>query len=153
MVLHIVSGYLRPQYKKCKDASLALLADCPKLQSFVKDEFHGLFTFSLVVGFELLYLLWLMSGGPLSEQNLFKRLFVHIHLALMLVGGAALRCLAGYMIAGDHMPEGGTFDYPKDKSAGDAPAHVKASPPAKAKASSPVEKSGSSDGPSKPKSE
>jgi len=37
---------------------------------------------------------------------------VHVHIGVLLIGGAALRCLVGYLIAGEHVPPNGTFDYP-----------------------------------------
>ncbi len=53
----------------------------------------------------------------MAELGFFKRLNFHVHIAVMLVGGAALRCFVGYILAGEHVREGATFDYASSAAA------------------------------------
>ena len=92
-----------------KDNALSRLNG--RLRTIVETEFRAIFTFIVVVGLQLAYIYHLVSGGSLSEYNIISRLWSHIHVVLMLVGVAALRCAVAFMVKGEHLSEGTIFDH------------------------------------------
>ncbi|KAH9404577.1 hypothetical protein TYRP_000403 [Tyrophagus putrescentiae] len=94
-------------YAKCYDATMEKL---PKdLIPLVKREFHALFTFSVSLPIQLFYLWYILSGN--TEENGFGFISLHFHLLVILFGGAAVRCLVGYLVNGKVLEVGSCYDY------------------------------------------
>lgn len=101
-------------YGKCFDATMEKL---PKdLTPFVKREFHALFTFAISLPIQLFYLWYILSGN--TDENGFGFISLHFHLLVILFGGAALRCLAGYLVNGKVLDVGSSYDYPNGGESG-----------------------------------
>ena len=73
----------------------------PELASSINREFHPLFTFMVVLPYQLFFLVWILSGEQVDEPNfLHDVIFANLGIGAILLGGAALRCLLGYLISG-----------------------------------------------------
>ena len=86
---------------------------CPEShRKVVENEFHPIFTFIFgCLLIQIAYFMSLVSRGSLSDFNIISRQLAHIHVAIMLIGGAMIRCLIGYLIAQKHLTKGQLFDY------------------------------------------
>ena len=81
-------------------------------------QFHPLFTWAVVMPFQLFYLIYLMHDGLLasSESSFLQTATMHFHIFVIMVGGAMLRCLIGFLISGQLVEDGTTYDYPNESS-------------------------------------
>ena len=104
---------IRTLYLQCKEAVKSQCGHFSnRLVIVVDTEFHAVFTFVVVLMFQLLYLRWIISDGAIAERNFLSRYFTYINLAIFLIISAILRCMVGYVVNGDHVQSGDTYDYP-----------------------------------------
>lgn len=111
-------NWLRRQYVLARQFVLGRTSG--KVHRLLEQEFNPIFTWSLVAVLQMAYLGWLLSRGSLNQANVLVRFGAQLHIVLLLVGGAALRCFLAWLVyaqddgsvSGEVAP-GTLFDYPQ----------------------------------------
>jgi len=102
---------IRRLYLAFKDATLSRIPG--PYRPIIEQEFNPLFTFVVAFIIQMRYLLSLMGQGSVIEANFLKRFSSQAHIAILLVGGVAIRCLLGYIVSGGWPSQvSSIFDYP-----------------------------------------
>lgn len=111
-------NWLRRQYVYARQC--VLLRTSGKVHRLLEQEFNPIFTWSLVAVLQVAYLGWLFSRGSLNQANVLVRFGAQIHIGVLLVGGAALRCVLAWLVyaaddgsVSEKVPAGTLFDYPR----------------------------------------
>lgn len=97
-------------FKRAQGAAFARIPE--EIKPAMGREFHALYTFALTLPFQLLYLILPLASG--SDGGTFSSVIAHLHIGIIIIGGAVLRCLLGFFISGQIANEGSTYDYPEE---------------------------------------